>query len=262
MLWYKSWLETRWRFLIGLGLLSIAACGAVFDYPTVLKLMPLANNIETTIDTSTKIGRLVKQAAALQATYRGFIWWQWVRQNLVGIWTVFAVLLGSGGLIAASGSGGGGALFTLSLPASRTRVIGVRAVTALGELLVLVVVPSLLIPLLSPAIGQSYSIVDAFVHALCIFVAGAAFFSLAFLLSTVFSDLWRPLLITGAIACVLALLEGALALQSIQIGIFRVMSGESYFRGTGLPWLGLLASAAVSAALLNAAARNIARQDF
>lgn len=44
--------------------------------------------------------------------------------------------------------------------------------------------------------------------------------------------------------------------------VFRVMSAEVYSRGGGLPWLGLLASAAVSAAMLYAATRNIARQDF
>jgi hypothetical protein len=27
MLWHKSWLETRWRFLIGLGLLMIVPWG-------------------------------------------------------------------------------------------------------------------------------------------------------------------------------------------------------------------------------------------
>jgi hypothetical protein len=40
------------------------------------------------------------------------------------------------------------------------------------------------------------------------------------------------------------------------------MSVEIYFRGGGLPWLGLFASAAASAAMLYAAARNLARQDF
>jgi hypothetical protein len=40
------------------------------------------------------------------------------------------------------------------------------------------------------------------------------------------------------------------------------MTGEVYFRGGGLPWLGLLVSVAVSAALLYAATMNIARQDF
>ena len=43
---------------------------------------------------------------------------------------------------------------------------------------------------------------------------------------------------------------------------FRVMSAEVYFRGGGLPWLGLLASAALSVVMLYLATRNIARQDF
>ena len=45
-------------------------------------------------------------------------------------------------------------------------------------------------------------------------------------------------------------------------GIFGLMSGEVYFRGGGLPWLGLLASAAVSIALYYAAGVNFARRDF
>ena len=45
MLWYKSWLETRWRFLIGLALLILMACGAVFGYPAVQELMPMAAQI-------------------------------------------------------------------------------------------------------------------------------------------------------------------------------------------------------------------------
>ena len=87
------------------------------------------------------------------------------------------------------------------------------------------------------------------------------FFSLAFLLSTVFSDVWRPLLIVLCVAVVLALVEQFFRDLS-RYSLFRVMSGEAYFRGGGLPWLGLLASAAVSAAMLYAATRNIARQDF
>jgi hypothetical protein len=40
------------------------------------------------------------------------------------------------------------------------------------------------------------------------------------------------------------------------------MSGEDYFRTGHLPWLGLLASTAVSAAMLYAATRSLARQEF
>ncbi len=71
----------------------------------------------------------------------------------------------------------------------------------------------------------------------------------------------RFALLTFSIAVVLALGEQVFRGLS-RYSIFRVMSGEIYFRGGGLPWLGLLASAAVSAAMLYAAARNIARQDF
>jgi hypothetical protein len=45
-------------------------------------------------------------------------------------------------------------------------------------------------------------------------------------------------------------------------GIFRVMTGELYFRTGALPWGGLLVSAAVSAVLLYGASFNFSQQDF
>jgi uncharacterized protein (DUF2062 family) len=114
-------------------------------------------------------------------------------------------------------------------------VIGVRAATVLAELLALAVVPSLVIPLLSPAIGQSYSLVDTLVHSVCLFVAGSMFFSLAFLLSTVFSDLWRPLLITCAIAVCAAVAEGVL-MRDVPFGMVRLMTGERYLATACRGW--------------------------
>jgi hypothetical protein len=257
MFWYKSWLETRWRFGIGLALLMVLAVGVVFDYPAVQKLMPLARNAD--LDAGGTLSGLIRQAAETQRDYRGYVWWQWYRQNLTQTWTVFAVLLGSGGLL--SRASDGAVLFTLSLPASRNRVLATRAVTALAELLVLAVIPSLLIAIFSPAVGQRYALGDAVVHGACLFIAGATFFSLAFLLSTVFNDLWRPLLIVLATTVVLALCEQMLRGLS-RYGIFRVMTGERYFGSGQVPWLGLLTSAALSLAMFYGAARNIARRDF
>jgi len=253
MLWYKSWLETRWRFLIGLALLVLMACGTVFGYPAVQELMPMADQMET----KGPLGQLIKEAIEVQRDYRGYVWFQWVRQNLTQTWTLFAILLGSGGLLAHAS--GGAPLFTLALPVSRQQVLWVRAVTGLAELAVLALVPYLIIPMLSPAIAQHYSLRDVAVHATCIFVAGSVFFSVALFLSTMFSDLWRPLLITCAVAGVLMLLE---RLPGEFYAIFGVMSGESYFRGSGVPWAGLLTSATVSAGILYGAATNFARQDF
>jgi hypothetical protein len=255
MLWYKSWLETRWRFAIGLAILILSAVGTVLAYPRVVKLLPLVPSV---VD-SGEVGRRLMEIAALSRTYRGYVWAQWVRQNMTQMLALFGALLGTGGLL--SQSAGGGALFTLSLPVSRDRLLGVRAATGLAELFALAFIPSLVLPLLSPAVGESFSGVDVLAYGTCAFVAAAVLFSLASLLSTIFTDVWRPALIVCLLAACIGLVEPFLGDYS-RYGLFGLMDGEMYFRGNGLPWLGLLASAALSTAMLFAASRNLARQDF
>jgi ABC-2 type transport system permease protein len=250
MLWTKSWMETRWRFLIGLALLICSAGATVFTYPKVLQLLPLVP-----AHGNGEIGRRLREAAELVREYRGYVWSEWFRQNLPQTWTLFAVLLGTGGSLTTAS--GGGTLFTLSMPVSRHRVLGVRAATGLTELLVLAFVPSLLIPLLSPAIGQSYGVGNALVHSACMFIAGSFFFSMASLLSTEFGDIWRPMLIALAAAIVIRFFE-----KVLPYGIFHIMSAESFFRRGEVPWAGLLAAAALAAAFQYGAAMNIARRDF
>jgi hypothetical protein len=253
MLWYKAWLETRWRFLIGLAVLMVLACGAVFEYPAISRL----NASVSTVDASGNVGRLINEALKAQRTYRGFIWFQWYRQNLVQVWTILAVLLGSGGVLARSS---GGALFMLSMPVSRQHLVGVRAATVLLELLTLALIPSFLIPLLSPAVGQRYAFAETAVHSLSLFAGGGVFFTLAFLLSTVFDDFWRPMLIACAVALSLTLIGTVAGLPFS--GMLRVMSAESYYRTGQLPWTGLVIATTVSLAMLYGAMAIIRRRDF
>jgi len=252
MLWYKSWLETRWRFLIGLALFVLSAGGIVIAYPQVMKLLSSTSEL----DTSGPLGQRIKEGVELARDFRGYIWSQWFRQNLVQMATLFAIILGSGGPYAHRSE-----LFTLSLPVSRQRLVGVRAGAGLAELLVMVVVASLVIPLMSPGVGQSYGVGSALMHALCAFIASAAFFSLATLLSTSFSDIWRPLLIACAAAVVLWLADQVLRDLS-PYSIFTLMNGEKYFRSGQLPWVGLVVAASLSSAMLYGAVVNIERRDF
>lgn len=254
MLWYKSWLDTRWRFLIGLALLLLMACGTVFQYPRVARVLPDALPLLQRQADGTTLGRVIARAIDAQSTYRGFVWWQFVQDNLTHTWTVLAILLGSGGLLAQTR--GGAALFTLSLPASRRELLWSRVGTALAELAALAIVPSLVVPILSPAVGQHYSLVDALVHALCVVVGGAIFFSLATLLSTLFVDVWRPILLSCAVAAAMALVEAA-AFNGSPYGIFGAMNAEVYFRSGALPWQGLVVSVTASAAMLYAALLNV-----
>jgi len=241
MLWYKAWLETRWRFLIGLALLMLSACASVLGYPQTMKVLSALPQ------------------AALPAGYHDYIWSQWIREGMRQLWALFAALLGTGGLLTQASRGG--ALFTLSLPVSRGRVLGIRTAAALAELAILAMVPMLLVPLLSPVVGETYSLTDALVYGSCMFIAGSTLFSLTLLLSTVFGDLWRPPLIALCLASLMSFVRQIVG-GSSSVSLLGVMTAEPYFRGEGLPWLGLLVTAAVSAALLYAAARNLARRDF
>jgi hypothetical protein len=139
--------------------------------------------------------------------------------------------------------------------------VAVRAATGLSELMVLAFVPSLLLPVLSPTVGQSYAVSDALIHATCLFIAGSVFFSLTFLLSSMFDSVWPPLLIVLCAATLMSLAE-RLSPQIARYGLFHIVGAESYYRGEGLPLVGLVVTALASAAMLYGAAMNIARRDF
>ena len=250
MLWYNAWLETRWRFLIGLALLLCSVVATVLLYPQLLKLIPLAPT-----NGSGELAQKIRESVELLRQYRGYVWSKWFGDNLLKMATLFAILLGTGGVLS-----GRAAMFTLSMPISRSRLLGTRVATGLAELFILVFIPSLFIPLLSPAIRQSYGVGTVLIHSACVFVVAAAFFGMTLLLSTIFSDVWRPLLIALAIAVVIGIHDEIFYRQPYTV--FRVMSGESYFRGGQMPWGGLLLSAAVSAVMYYGAVAKLARRDF
>ncbi len=253
MLGYKSWLDTRWRFLIALAVLLVAVCGTVFTYGEVQNLAPAA--AAAGFDEGSKIGQAVTEALEANRTFRGFVWYQWFRQNFSNLATLFAALLGSGSAFSGSGRG---VTFSLALPVSRGRWIGARAAIGLSQLFALALLPSLAIALLAPLVGEQYAVVDALVHGVAVFFSASVFFGIALLLSTVFNDVWRPLLLT----CLAAIGIGFAGLAMPFAHLYEVMSATGYYTTGSPPWIGLLACAAVTAALVYAAAASIERRDF
>lgn len=254
MLWYKAWLDTRWRFVIGVALIACVAGEVVWIYPAVARLVPAAG----TFDASSDLGRRIQASIELSRSYDGYLWSQAFRQSLVQLVLLFAVVLGTGGLLPARGRG---SLLTLSFPVSRRRIVAVRAGIGLLELAGLSLAPAAVILAMSPAVGESFRPAAAAAHGLCLFAGGAVFFSLATLLSTEFEDVWRPLLVALFAGLVTAFLEGR-APGLGGAGVFSTMSGEAYFRAHALPWAGLLVSGVLSIALLYAAVVNFSRRDF
>ncbi|HEV7764738.1 MAG TPA: hypothetical protein VGQ76_07045 [Thermoanaerobaculia bacterium] len=251
MLWQKSWLETRWRFLIGAILLSCSAAVTVFTYPTVKELLSLVQGNATGA-----LGRQIRESAELARTFPGYIWSESFAGNQRQWITLFAILLGTASFLSTSG----GASFTLSLPVSRRRLLAVRTSTGLAELFILAMFPALLIPLLAPAIGESHGVASALIHGFCLFIVATIFYNLGFLLSTIFSDPWRPVLIAIGVAVALGFLDRVL--RFTPLSLFDVMSAERYFRHGAVPWAGLLVSVAIAAGLYSVAVANLVRRDF
>jgi hypothetical protein len=253
MLWYKAWRDTRWRFLIGLGILTATVLANVLGYPSVHSLLRVA----LVAGADGPLAREISWVTQVSSNFRGFIWVQLVRQNLPYLWIVFAVLLGAEGPF----SRRSGRIFTLSLPVSRRHVCTVRAATDLAELGALALIPLLLIPLAAPIVGYTYALADALVHGIQILSGGAVFYCLALWLAAIFGDRWRPIVITLAAAVAASLFANFIPALA-PFSPATVMVGENYFR-TGIPaWAGMSIWLAVSAVVLYAAVRSIDARDF
>ena len=250
MLWHKAWVDTRWRFLVALALLVVPACGSSLAFPNVRDFLA---SIEVPIVADEEAAVAFRESLELNRTFRGYAWSQWFAQSFPALLTIMAALLGSGSPLV---KGGSGALFSLALPVARGRWIGTRAGTALAELFVLALAPSLVFAALAPVVGEQFAVTEAMAYGLSAFAGGSLFLGLAVFLSTLFNDVWRPLLLT----CVGALAIGVIVPHDY--GLFRAMGGESYFFTGTLAWPALLVSAAGASGLVYAASANIGRRDF
>jgi hypothetical protein len=253
MLWYKSWLDTRWAFLISLGLLVVLGSGSVFGFATVQELISSLSPADLG---EGELASTLREEIELQSTFRGYIWSQWFSQNFTTVLMILAAVLGSGSPFSGAGRG---LLFSLALPVSRERWIASRAATALAELFVLAMAPSIAIVAFAPAAGEQYALGEALVYGLCAFVGASVFASIATLLSTVFEDLWRPLLLTCCAAFAIAMVGYALPEGR---GLFAAMAGGNYFFDGSLLWPELLVAVVAVLGFVYAAAVRVARRDF
>ena len=202
MLWYKSWLETRWRFLIGLALLMLSACGTVLTYPEVVR--------------AAAAGAAGRSRAARSA---GASRRPWSCRALPRLRLVAVVPPEHAADVGALRGAARHRRPALARRPAAGRCSRCRCRCRATGCSAFAPRPGWRNCWCSPSSrrsscrcsrrpsGRRYSLGDALVHAACLFVAGTVFFSLTFLLSTVFSDVWRPVLIALCVAMVLALVE-------------------------------------------------------
>jgi ABC-2 type transport system permease protein len=245
MLWLKSWRESQARFLLS-ALAIVALCtGFVFFHregTAAISNQPL--------------------------TYVEYIWEIVYRGYLRELFVLFSMLLGFGGLLREQDHGTVG--FTLALPVSRLRLVSVRAAVGLSEVAALSLLPGLVIPGLSPLVGQSYPWAEALKFALLWTSAGAFFFVIGFLASNIFfGEFTAP----GAAFLGLVLysvIADLPVLEQYSLDIHDIMSGKGmpYFQLHGallvgpLPWIALAGILLISLGLIGLAYRITTSRDF
>lgn len=236
MLWYKAWLETRARFLTSLAIVTVVAGFVVYhnqgDYPP---------------EWTTDFNRLL------------FV----DQQILVTLWIFFVVLLGMGGIVREKAIGTSS--FTLTLPISRARLLGVRVGVGIIEAIALGVVPWAAIFLIASLARMPILITQVGLYVLLLIGGGLVYLTMAVLVSSlVAGEYTAPAIAFGAVLLLTVLFDVYLPRFSNR----RLIAGDfsmdttSYLLSGHLPWLGILASLTAAALILLASILVVQRREF
>jgi len=238
MLWYKAWLETRSRFLV--SLFAMVALPSYFVW---------------------------HEYALDQPGWRSVWYYHTLHAGhglVAAMWLLAVTLLMMGGLLREKVVGT--AAFTLSLPMSRGRLMGVRVATGLAEAIALAVAPWVAMFLIAAGTGKANSVYQAWYHLVLLAGGGIVIFAVALLVSSLIEGEYTAPAVTIAILFldIVALDDGPLQ----TISPWRFIVGTDYFnRGTQMltgpiPWGHFFANLGVAILLTVISIRAIQRHEF
>lgn len=241
MLWYKAWLETRSRFVA--CLLGIALIIAFFVHHAESIILPQWRRPDSS-------NNIVFFA-------HGY---------LVGIWILCVILLGMGGLIRERAVGTSS--FTLALPVSRARLVGVRIAVASLQAVALAVVPWATIILLTHLAGSPVRLSQACFYLSLLISGGFVYLGLAVLISSLIEGEYTAPALAYGLTIFTGLLFGNVTWLRPYVDIWRFMGGDNHLnKHTFLlfgpfPWIGILACLSAAALMLAASVVVIQRREF
>ena len=246
MLRYKSWLDTRLWFFLGLTMLSAQVVALYVSYP----MDPV------TTYPNGALGVTAAEMASLRSDeFRGYIWLRWFSTTMILFWPVFAIRLAGTGLEESAGRE-----YFLSLPVTRRRIALSRLVVSAAQIAALAILPSLLVCAMAPLRGQRYPVSDALMHSVILMVGSLGLFGLTMFLRVMTKDVAAYVAVGGLIF--LLGLFTFLVNDFTPYSIFRVMNGADYFFNRHVPWTGLVASATTGCLLIWLSIRTVERRDF
>lgn len=257
MLWpllTKTWLETRSRFLI--GVLAVAGLTLALVLSQDLLRTRLSGRAPAAVG-----------AAFAALTYADYIHRFLYTGAVQPLGQLIALVLAMGGLQRERETGT--TALTLALPVSRRELMGMRAAVGIAEVSVLALVPGVLIPAMSPLVGESYPVSQALGFAVLWIAAHTTIFSAALLVSTIVPSQMTALLVTWLLLLAHSAIALLPALQPFRLNLGWIATGVGmpYLNPTtslliGLPWDRLLVMGLLSFGLITAASRVTEHQDY
>lgn len=216
MLWYRAWLETRFRLLLSIGMLA----------PFLIPLRSIGIRNPTGVS-----------SAAISAAY--MVAW-------------FSLFFAGAGIAAQSRKGRGrSTLFTVSLPVTRFRLVAARAMLGWVELAGVLGLMCLGMWALIPVVRNATGPAEMLTYTGALIACASGLYSVSVLLATFLDEIWR----LYACAIIFSLLwwipNHTPAPESVNI-FGAMIEGSPLVRHT-VPWLTIAFSLELSAIVLFAA---------
>jgi ABC-2 type transport system permease protein len=239
MLWYKTWLETRSRFL--LSLLNIVALCSFSVYHGTEGAMPYT-----------------KSDYYFAVLHGG-------HSLLCMLWVLAVTLLAMGGLLREKAVGT--APFTLALPVSRARLLAVRISLVLGEAMALVIVPWIAMFLIGALNGKTHSFYQASFHMVLLAGGGVSFLGMALLISSLVEGEYTAPLVTFGVLIGISVVLSSSSSLAVYSPIEFIRGTEFLDRHTRLliapiPWMRISVNMLIGALLVAISAKSIQARDF
>ncbi len=233
MLWFKGWLETRFKLLLALGMVVFVL--VMFHSMGTKAPPPGAKPVE---------------GLAVAAMTQMLVIYTWLAGAGIATQPAFQAMKGLYG----------STQYTLSLPVSRLRLLAVRAGIGWLEMTAAIGLFCGEMWLVLPVMRGAATAMEMFGYVGTLIACASALYSIGVLLATFLDDLWR--MWGGMIAFGALWLLSSYAPLPASVNIVRAMGEGSPLVAHTMPWAAMGVSLALAAILLFAALKVVQAREY